>query len=91
MIELLLPADKNLHCSTTKESTEGTSLTLLEAMSMKKAILATAVGGNNKVLKAGETGVLIESNDQQALLTEFIAFHANNERREKLRHNAQAS
>lgn len=70
---------------------EGTSMTLLEAMSMKKAIVATAVGGNTEVLNSGETGVLIDSNDQQALLKELIELHENSEWRQMLGHNAQAS
>ena len=70
---------------------EGTSMTLLEAMSMKKAIIATAVGGNIEVLKSGETGMLIDSDDQQALRTELIALHKNNDWRDMLGHNAQTS
>lgn len=42
---------------------EGISISLLEAMSMRVPVVATKVGGNAEVIKHGETGILVESND----------------------------
>jgi len=47
---------------------EGTSLALLEAMGSGLAVVATRVGGNQEVVRHGETGMLIESQDDEALV-----------------------
>ena len=46
--------------------TEGTSMTLLEAMSLGIATVATRVGGTPEIVEDKETGFLIESDDQEA-------------------------
>lgn len=46
---------------------EGTSISLLEALASGKACVATAVGGNLAVLDQGNAGVLVPSNDVSAL------------------------
>jgi glycosyltransferase involved in cell wall biosynthesis len=46
---------------------EGTSMTLLEAMSFSKPSIATAVGGTPEILQHEKTGLLIENKDQQGL------------------------
>lgn len=46
---------------------EGTSLTLLEAMASGRASIATAVGGNPFVLTHGSTGLLVPTDDASAL------------------------
>jgi glycosyltransferase involved in cell wall biosynthesis len=43
--------------------TEGTSMTLLEAMSLGIPTVATRVGGTPEIVADGETGKLVESND----------------------------
>jgi glycosyltransferase involved in cell wall biosynthesis len=47
--------------------TEGTSIALLEAMAARLPVIATDVGGNRPVLDDGRAGVLVPSNDANAL------------------------
>ena len=47
---------------------EGTSMTLLEAMSVGKVVIATAVGGNVEVVTDNISGILIPSDDTDALV-----------------------
>ncbi len=46
---------------------EGTSVTLLEAMSSGLPVVATAVGGNPELVEPGVQGLLVPSNDHDAL------------------------
>lgn len=46
---------------------EGVPMALLEAMSLKKAIVSTAVGGINEIIENGVSGQLVESNSAIAL------------------------
>ncbi len=46
--------------------TEGTSMTLLEAMSLGIPTVSTRVGGTPEIVADGETGKLVESNDLSA-------------------------
>jgi glycosyltransferase involved in cell wall biosynthesis len=59
--------------------TEGLSIALLEAASTGLAIVATAVGGNPKIIRDGATGLLVPVQDPVALegaLTRLLADHA---------------
>jgi glycosyltransferase involved in cell wall biosynthesis len=46
---------------------EGVPMSLLEAMSLKKAIVSTAVGGINEVIENGVSGLLVEPDSPDAL------------------------
>jgi len=46
---------------------EGIPMALLEAMTLKKAIVATAVGGINEIIEKNISGVLTDSGDARAL------------------------
>jgi len=46
---------------------EGVPMALLEAMSLNKAIVSTAVGGINEVIQDGVSGLLVEPNSALAL------------------------
>jgi glycosyltransferase involved in cell wall biosynthesis len=56
-----------LDVSVLSSATEGMSNTLLESMAMARPIIATAVGGNVDVLRAGLTGVLVPPRNPEAL------------------------
>lgn len=49
---------------------ESFSYSLLEAMSMRRAIIATDVGGNREMMVHGESGVIIPPGDVNALVRE---------------------
>lgn len=55
---------------------EGTSLTLLEAMAASRASIATAVGGTPDVIEHGRTGWLVPPGDGAALATAILALCA---------------
>jgi glycosyltransferase involved in cell wall biosynthesis len=46
---------------------EGTPMTLIEAMAMRRPVIATDVGGVGKVVSDGETGLLVKAGDPAAL------------------------
>ena len=53
-------------------SYEGLSHVLIEAMSLGLPIVATNVGGNPELIKASETGILVESGDHRALVSGIV-------------------
>jgi glycosyltransferase involved in cell wall biosynthesis len=56
---------------------EGTSMTLLEAMSIGKPIIATRVGGNPEIVEDGVTGLLVESDNEASLVDAMIKVKKN--------------
>ncbi len=68
---------------------EGTSMTLLEAMRASKPCIVTDVGGNPEVIKDGESGVVIASNDVSGLSSAMFRIAANFDYRQSLSEGAQ--
>lgn len=63
---------------------EGTSCTLLEAMSCGLPVLATRVGGNPEIVKHGSTGLLVPSGDSQKMAKEAMRLIADHSLRTKM-------
>ena len=63
---------------------EGLPTALLEAMAMKKPVIATAVGGVPEIVDDGRTGVLIPPNDAGSLADTIIFLLQNPEIAKKL-------
>ena len=55
--------------------TEGTSMTLLEAMSLEIPVIATRVGGNPEIIENGVTGILTEPNRYQFFASALDTLH----------------
>lgn len=70
-------------------STEGISLTLLEAMATQKAVIATRVGGNPEVIRDGHTGILVAPNDLGSLLYNLNLLIQDDDKRKQLGYNAR--
>ena len=58
---------------------EGTSMTVLEAMAMARPIVATDVGGNSKLVTNNETGFLVPPKNPEALALKIIEILENKE------------
>lgn len=67
---------------------EGLSMALLEAMSLKRPIVATDVGGNSIVLESGKTGVLVPPGNPESLARGIISLISNKELSETVAKNA---
>ncbi len=63
---------------------EGLPVSLLEAMALGRATIATRVGGVPEVIAAGETGVLVEPADADGLADEIVSLLGDPERRRRL-------
>jgi len=59
---------------------EGLPISILEAMSYKKPIISTDVGGISTIVKNGFNGFLIEAGDKEALFTKMKYFIENREK-----------
>lgn len=62
---------------------EGFGIAVLEAMAMARAVVATAVGGVPEIVRHGETGLLVPSEDPEALASAVITLLTDPEQREK--------
>jgi len=71
-------------------SYEGTSLALLEAMASGLSVVATNVGGNAEVLRNGETGILVEQNSDNALVSALSRLLSDNRLRARLGSKAKS-
>lgn len=69
---------------------EGTSMTLLEAMSFSKPSIVTSVGGNPEIVKHEHSGLLIENKDQIALSSAMQALSDNEQQRIVYGQNARS-
>ncbi len=70
---------------------EGTSISLLEAMASRKAIIATYVGGNPYIIKHNVNGLLIPPDDPKSLANAIIRLLNNRTLRDQLGLNARVS
>ena len=73
-VPALLPAFDIYICSSRYE---GTSLSILEAMSCGLPVLATDVGGNRELLGEGDYGRLVQSDDAGAMRAALVQLFAN--------------
>lgn len=76
----LIKEYKSSHLFVLPSLSEGQPLTLLEAWAAKLPVVATAVGDNNRMVKNGFNGYLIESKNIRALSTALIKVLEDNRR-----------
>lgn len=55
--------------------TEGTSMTLLEAMSLRIPCVVSRVGGNPEIVQDGETGCVFESNNKSQFIDSIVKLY----------------
>jgi glycosyltransferase involved in cell wall biosynthesis len=82
----VLPAFDAYLCSSRYE---GVSLSLLEAMSCARPVVATSVGGNPEVLQHGHAGVLVPTEDANAMAAALIGLATNLEHGRRLGQHAR--
>lgn len=63
---------------------EGQPVIILEAMALGKPVIATAVGGVPELIKNGETGILVPSDDVRSLSASIIDLLQNEYKRKKI-------
>jgi len=68
---------------------EGLPLTLLEAMALGRPVVASRVGGVPEVVRSGETGVLVEPMDVDALASQILTLLGDATLRERLGEGAR--
>ena len=76
-------------CCLTPVSNEGFSNALLEQMAMGIPVIATDVGGNREAIVHGESGLIIPSNDVNALADAIMNLYNNKKMRKSLGDNAK--
>ena len=69
---------------------EGTSMTLLEAMALGRPVVATAVSGNVEIVEDGVTGMLVASDDDAALADAIVRLSADADLADRLGARAKA-
>lgn len=69
---------------------EGTSMTLLEAMALKKPCVVTDAGGNKEVIKNRDNGFVTENDDAIAFAIAIQSLLSDNTLRQKMAQNALA-
>jgi len=73
-----------MDCFLLSSHTEGTSMTLLESMSLAIPAVVTNVGGNPEIVKRGETGLLVPGGDTEKFASEMIRLQQSPELCEQL-------
>ena len=73
-----------LDVSALTSQSEGLSLTLLESMSHGLPVVATRVGGNPEVVVDGETGYLVEPDDEEMLADRLVRLLGDPARRARM-------
>ena len=68
---------------------EGTAMTLLEAMASSLPCIVTDVGGNPEIVKDEETGFIIPSDDEKALAQKICTLFRNRDLRGKMGQGAR--
>jgi len=68
---------------------EGTSMTLLEAMSARKAIIATSVGGSIEILEDEVSALFVNAGDTDALVDAVVRLEGDEALRNRLAAGAQ--
>lgn len=63
---------------------EGFSLSLLEAMASRKAVIATSIGENAEVIEHGQNGLLVKQGDEKAMALATIQLLGNDGERRRL-------
>ena len=69
--------------------TEGMSNTLLEAMAVGIAPIATSIGGNKEVVEDGRSGLLVKPRDADGISDFLVQLSRDDERRRQLGSNAR--
>lgn len=67
--------------------TEASSMTVLEAMAMRRAVLATRTGGNPELVIPGDTGMLVPVGDVSAMAAAMLRLLKDPEQRKRMGRN----
>ncbi|PPI79362.1 glycosyltransferase [Marinobacter flavimaris] len=78
-----------MDCFLLTSHTEGTSMTLLESMSLAIPAVVTDVGGNPEIVKGGETGLLVRGGDTEQFAGGMVMLQQSPELCERLGQCAQ--
>ena len=73
-----------MHTSICAAVREGFDISVLEAMAMGKAVVATTTGGLPEVVAQGETGLLVSPGDVESLAATVVSLLEDRVRREQM-------